>query len=122
LHRLATKVGEKGGLITAEIRLRDDAGRFTTVPLHEATAAQIREATALMVEAKHAGLRVPKSLRKRMAQLADALPPAPRGTARGSRIRLTRGKDGRLAASFHAIPLDDLATFVELLRAQLGEE
>ena len=37
-------------------------------------------------------------------------------------IRLTRDKDYRLAASFHAIPLDDLAAFIELLRAQLGDK
>jgi hypothetical protein len=116
----ATPAEERpGDLLAAEIRLRDESGRFTTFSLHEATAAQIREATALLFDARRAGMRIPSGVRKRMERLAEALPPAPSGTSRGERVRLTRGKDGHLAVSFHAIPLDELRAFLELLEAHL---
>ena len=67
-------------------------------------------------------MRIPSGLRKQMGRLADALPPAPKGTSRGERVRLARGKDGQLAVSFQAIPLDDLGAFVELLRVHLQRE
>jgi hypothetical protein len=86
------------------------------------TATQIREATALLFDAKRAGMRIPSGLRKQMGRLADALPPAPKGTTRGERVRLSRGKDGQLAVSFQAIPLDELGTFLALLKAHLDRQ
>ena len=119
----ATPTEERpGDLLAAEIRLRDESGRFTTLSLHEATAAQIREATALLFDAKRAGMRIPSGLRKQIGRLADALPPAPKGTTRGERIRLARGKDGQLAVSFQAIPLDELGTFLALLKGHLDRQ
>ena len=103
-----TPVDEQpGDLLAAEIRIRDQSGRFETVALHDATATQIREAIALLRDAKRAGQRIPTKIRQRAERLIEALPPPPKGTTRGDRVRLTRGKDGNLAVSFHGIRLED---------------
>ena len=116
----ATPADEQpGDLLAAEIRIRNDSGRYDTLALHQATATQIREATALVREAKRAGKRIPAKLRQRIHRLAKALPPPPKGTTRGDRISIKRGKDGNLAVSFHAIPLDDLDTFLSLVQTHL---
>ena len=116
----ATPADEQpGDLLATEIRIRNDSGRYDTLALHEATATQIREATALVREAKRAGQRIPATLRQRIQRLAKALPPPPKGTSRGDRVRVTRGKDGNLAVSFHAIPLDGVDTFLALVKEHL---
>ena len=118
----ATPADEQpGDLLAAEIRIRNASGRYDTLALHQATATQIREATALVREAKRGGQRIPAALRQRIQRLAKALPPAPKGTTRGDRVHITRGQDGDLAVSFHAIPLDDLDEFLTLVGKHLRE-
>lgn len=112
---------QPGDLLAAEIRIRNAAGRFDTLTLHEATATQIREATALVRDARRAGQRIPTKVRRSIERLNEALLPPPKGTSRGDRIRLTRSQDGHLAISFHAIPLDDLEAFIALVHAHLSE-
>jgi hypothetical protein len=109
-----------GDLLSGQIRLRDEDGQFETVSLHEATESEIRAATALMLLARDGGKRIPKTLRRKTDALAKALPSAPKGMGRGDRVRLSRGKDGRLAATFSAIPLDELDGFIKALRTHLG--
>lgn len=111
---------EPGDLLSAEIRVRDPAGQFKNLTLHAATETEIRDATALVVEAKRGGLRIPKTVRHKSAALAKAMPPPPRGMARGNRVRLSRGSDGRLAATFAAIPLDELEEFLDAVREHMA--
>jgi hypothetical protein len=47
------------------------------------------------------------------------LPAAPRGLASRNRARITRGKDGRLALSISAVPLDEIDALIDALRATL---
>jgi hypothetical protein len=116
----ATPADEQpGDLLAAEIRIREASGRFETVTLHEATATQIREATALLRDARRAGQRIPTKVRRGVERLSEALPPAPKGTGRRDRVRLTRSQDGQLAISFHAIPLDDLEAFLAVVQQHL---
>jgi hypothetical protein len=109
-----------GDLLSAEIRLRNERGQYETLSLHEATESEIREATALMMQARDGGKRIPKTLRRKTDALAKAMPTAPTGTGRGDRVKLSRGKDGRLAASFLAIPLDELDGFLKAVRTHLA--
>ena len=112
---------QPGDLLAAEIRIRNASGRYDNLALHQATATQIREATALVREVKRGGQRIPAQLRQRVQRLAKALPPAPQGTTRGGRVRITRGKDGDLAVTFCAIPLDVLDEFLTLVGKHLRE-
>jgi len=117
----ATAADERpGDVLAAEIRIRGPHGRFRTLPLHQASARQIDEATALLREAREGSARIPASLRRRVSRLVEALPAAPVGTGRGQRVRLQRGRDGRLAVSFRAIPLDELPAFSEAIAEHLS--
>ena len=99
---------EAGDLLAAQIRVRTRSGRFRNLSLHEATATQIDEATLLLRTAKKGGHRIGRKLRGRLDQLSKALPAAPTGSRAGQRVRATRGRDGRVALSFQAIPDDEL--------------
>jgi len=118
----ATRAEEQpGDILATDLRVRGEEGRFEKVPFVEATQAQVWEAVELLGEAKVRRVPVPKEVGQRAKALEKALPPAPQGLKRGARVRLSRGKDGRLAATFRAIPLDELEQFVEALRAHLAE-
>lgn len=108
-----------GDVFSARIRLRDDEGRFFSKSLHEATAGEVRQAIVLLGDARSGRGSIPRALRTRVKQLEKALPAAPRGTRAGPRVRLRRGKDGKVALSFQAIPLDELESFIETLRRWL---
>ena len=68
-----------GDILAADLRIRGPRGRFITVPLHEASNTQIREALTLLREARKSGRKVavPKRVRSRATALARALPPPP---------------------------------------------
>lgn len=100
------------------LRVRADDGRFVAVTLNQATAEEIRGALATLRE-QPAPKRIPAALRQRMRALAEHLPEAPPGAHRGSRIRLRRANDGRVAITFHAIAADDLAAFVQAIQQHL---
>lgn len=89
------------------------------VPFHTANVPQIREAIALLHDSREARRRVPADLNRRARRLAEALPPAPDGLSTGSRVRLRRAKDGRVAVTFAAIPFDELESFIDVLREHL---
>lgn len=115
----ATPEAERpGDLLAAEIRIRDDQGRFESISLHDATARQINEAAALLRNLERR-TRVPKRIDTRVRRLTRALPASPTGTSRGERVRITRGTDGRLALSFQGIPVDDIDAFIVALREHL---
>jgi hypothetical protein len=121
----ATAADEQpGDLLAAEIQIRDGSGRFRVVPLHEASAAQIDEATRLLEQSRQSQRRgrISKTWRSRADRLEERLPPALPGAARGRRVRLKQAADGRLSISFLAIPVDDLATFLAALGDDLPKE
>ena len=108
---------QAGDLLAAQIRIRTESGRFRNLSLHEATATQIDEAAALLRASKKGGQRIGRAMRKRLEQLAEALPAAPTGTRAGRRVRATRGRDGRVALTFQAIPADELVAFAAAIVA-----
>lgn len=112
-----------GDLLSAELRLRGEDGRFTLVPFHDATAAQVREAARLMRDARRGGRRAhdASAMLDRAKRLATALPEAPKGIGRGERVKVQTGEDGRLALSFSAIPVDRLGEFIALLEQVRAE-
>ena len=99
-------------LIASDLRVRDTSGRFRSVSFHEATPSQIRDAIHLMVDARVPRRQIPEEWERRVSELARALPPAPAGLHRSKRVSIKRGLDGRLALSFHAIAVQDLAVFL----------
>lgn len=117
-----TPVDEKpGDLLAADIQWRDRHGRYVSVPFHEASVLQIRSAIQLLQEARQAKRRPSPELRKRAERLEQKLPPPPAGVSAGSRIRLRRARDGRVAITFAAIPVDELDQFIEAVRTYLLE-
>ena len=94
-------------------------GRWKTIPYPDASYRQIREATRLVRGAAADVGPVDDTLQTKVKDLVEALPAPPPGTLRGDRVRTKVGKDGRVAVSFHAIPLDALPAFVESLTEHL---
>jgi hypothetical protein len=112
----APKEEQTGDVFSSPINLRDDSGRFETKPMHEASATEIREATEILRDARSGSARITKDVKERLRQLETQLPDAPRGTQSGQRIRLRRGRDGKIAVTFQAIPLDELREFISALQ------
>jgi hypothetical protein len=111
----APKEEQTGDVFSSPIKLRDDTGRFETKPMHDATATEIREATEILRETRAGSARITRDVKDRIRRLETQLPEAPRGTQSGQRIRLRRGRDGKIAVTFQAIPLDDLRAFITAL-------
>jgi hypothetical protein len=112
----ATAADERPGDVLASKVTVQDGGRFRALSFHEASAKQIIEA-ARIVEARKRGRQRPRGVAKLRDELEAMLPDAPEGTARGRRVRLSQGRDGRVAVSFAALPLDDLEAFAKALLA-----
>lgn len=125
LRYLATTSADEapGDLLAAEIRIRDDDGRFRALSLHEATAAQIDEARRLLENGKRSRRRgsIPKAWQGRAANLEACLPKALPGTVRGRRVRLKRATDGGLAISFLGIPVAEIRAFLATLHENFPE-
>ena len=118
----ATRIDEApGDLLATEITVRTQDGTFRAMPLHQATARQIREAVALLQARNNPGHGIAKKTRARIEQLTAALPKAPPGSRyRGNRVRLKKSSNGRLVATFQAIPLDELEDFIAALEMHLS--
>lgn len=112
----APKEAQTGDVFSSPIKLRDDAGRFETKPMRDASATEIREATELLRDARAGSARITQEVKERLRHLETQLPDAPQGTQSGQRIRLRRGRDGKIAVTFQAIPLDDLRAFISALQ------
>jgi hypothetical protein len=118
-ERVTAAKERAGDLLAAEIALRKENGRYTKKSLHLATAGEINAATALLERAKKGRRRIPAEARAKVERLAAVLPAAPRGLSTKNRARLSRGKDGRLALSISAVPLDEVAQLIDALRETL---
>jgi hypothetical protein len=102
----ATPTEERpGDVFAAKIRVRGSKGRFLKVSLHQATAEQVREAVGLLKDAKRGGQAIPQAVQARVARLNAAL------GGKRERVKVSRGRDGRLLASFTGIPMEELASF-----------
>jgi len=112
----APREEQTGDVFSSPIKLRDDAGRFETKPMRDASATEIREATEILRDARLGSARITKDVKDRLRHLETQLPEAPRGTQSGQRIRLRRGRDGKIAVTFQAIPLDALREFISALQ------
>lgn len=108
-----------GDLLAADIRVRDERGRWHSVPFHRANVPELRAAIALLQNQHEQRRRVPVDLDRRARRLEQALPRAPAGLARGNRVRLRRAPDGRVAVTFSAVPLDELDAFIAALKKHL---
>jgi hypothetical protein len=108
-----------GDLLAADLRVRSGRGRYVSVPFHRASVHEIREAIHLLQESSAAQRRAPASLRKQAEHLEEALPQAPAGASSGRRVRLRRTRDGRVAVTFSAIPVDELEAFLEAVRTHM---
>lgn len=100
--------------MNTRLRVRDPRGHYIHRTLEEASTDQIQSALAELRQRAQPA-RIPADLRTRMRSLEQHLPAAPDGTHRGSRIRLRRSRDGRIAVTFHAIPLDDIDAFIRAI-------
>jgi hypothetical protein len=116
-----TEKERPGDLLSARIRIRGPDGRYRQLALHQASAVQIREAVVLLRDSQRGAQRIPRTFRGHVNRLEAALPAVPTGTRSGDRVRIMRGDDGRLALTFQAIPVDQLAAFVDALHEHLPE-
>ena len=86
------------------------------MPLHDATAAQVNRAIALVHEARKGGARIPADWQAKAKRLSSALP----GTGHGQRVRVTRDRQGRVAMTFTSVPVEEIEAFIAALREHLG--
>ena len=116
---------EAGDVQALEIRFRGEDGTFTTVPFAKASVRQIQSACKQLQEAaaarneRAAAKAVDSSLRARIAKLSEVLPEAPKGSVRGERLQVHKGRDGEIAVSFKGIPVAELDAFVKAVKAHL---
>jgi hypothetical protein len=111
----AAKVPPNGNAMSTPLRVRDSGGKYIKRTLDDASSDEIQ--AALRAQRQQPTQRpIPGRLRENMRELEARLPAAPAGSHRGSRIRLRSARDGRIAVSFHAIPVDELAAFIKALQ------
>lgn len=119
---LTRRVEQPGDLIALDLRLRDERGRYITVPFHTASVRQVQDAIALLGERGNAQVRLEEALEARLSRLESALP-APAAGLRPAkqRVEVVRTRGGRVSLSFRQIPLDELEGFVDAIRRELLE-
>lgn len=112
---------QPGDLVALRVRIRGRDGTWKSIPFTEASTREIHDAVSIL-KATTSGREndLPDDLENRIAQLAERLPAAPKGTSRGQRAKIRRGRDGRLALDLKGIPLDEIETVLEVVRAELA--
>jgi len=108
-----------GDVFAKKIRIRGASGRFQQVPVPKARAAEIREATRLLQDAKQGGARIPVAVTRQLDKLSAALAGSSR--AKG-RVTARRDRQGNVVLAFNRIPLDELAAFVRAIEETLLTE
>lgn len=99
-----------GDLVAAHLRLRGEDGRFVSVPFHEASYRQVREAARLLQERRNAPAH---STRERTARVALAV----RDAIPGAQVSVRRSAHGMSTLGFRGIPMDALLPFARALLA-----
>lgn len=99
---------QPGDLIAAKLRLRSPAGHYISVPFHEASSRQVREAAKLLSDRRP---RVPPEARDRAERVARALQVA----EVEARVSARRGRGGAALVSFRDVPVDGLEAFARAL-------
>ena len=105
-------------MLAADIQVRDDQGRFVTVPLHEASTGQIEDATALLRERRVAARRPASRYIEAAARVADRLPPV-KGVSKKQRVKVKKGEDGEVLVSFRDVAVSDVEEFVKVVLDEL---
>lgn len=116
----ATPEHERAGdLLASTITYRNEHGRYQSVPFHEASTRQIRDAIDVLETRRSAKRRVSKAWRVKAAQCNLALGDPPAGIPK-QRVTLRRTARGRIVANFRGIPVDELDAFVRALKKHLA--
>ncbi len=117
---------EQPGDVTAlQIRIRDDEGRYTSVKFADASAKDIQVACQQLIEGETAKKKreeakgIDQSVRAQAVRLQKVLPEAPKGTSKGDRVIVQKGRDGQVAVTFKAIPIAELRAFVDALEEHM---
>ena len=109
-----------GDALAADIQIRDEQGRFITLPLHEATTSQIEHATSLLKERRAAARRPATEYVEAAARIASRLPPV-KGVSKKQRVKVKKGEDGEVFVSFRDVSVSDVQEFVKVVLEELGE-
>lgn len=117
---LTRRVEQPGDLIALDLRLRDERGRYITVPFHTASVRQVQDAIAVLTERSSRPAKLDEDLDARLGRLVSGLP-APAAGLRPvkERVEVVRTREGKVSLSFRQIPLEELAAFVEAIRREL---
>ncbi len=104
-----------GDVLATDINVRDAGGTFRSVPLHDASAAQIRDATKLLRERAKGRRKPPQPLVDAAERMIDRLPPV-KGTRRRGRVTVRQTKDGTTLFNIRDIPADWFDRLAELAK------
>lgn len=112
---------QPGDVLAADIQIRDEQGRFVTVPLHDATTTQIEEATSLMKERLASAKRPDDRYVEAAARIAERLPKV-KGVSAKQRVKVRKSADGEVFVSFRDVGVGDLGEFVRVVLEEMGDE
>ena len=107
-----------GDIFAAQVRLRGKDGRFYSVSVHEASAAQLEAGIALELQQMDQRRRPSRLLRARAERVSKALPAPPKGVSK-RRVRLRKHPRGQVLASFFSIPLDQVGVLFQAVEREL---
>jgi hypothetical protein len=119
----ATNKVERAGEATAlEFRVRRE-GRFQSIPFEKATYREIDEAKAIVVKSRAvAGPPPPDEIAvARGRSLEAVLGPLPRGSARGSRVEVTRDAEGNHRYTVKSLSEAEMTAFAKAVLADLAQ-
>jgi len=107
-----------GDIFAAQVRVRGKNGRFRSVSVNEASAAQLEEGILIEQRRLEQRRRVPRALQARVERVSQALAEPPKGVSR-QRVRLRKHPEGQLLASFFSIPLEEVGVLFRAVEREL---
>ena len=107
-----------GDIFVAQVRVRGENGRFRSVSVHEASAAQLEEGILLEQKRLEQRRRAPRTMQARAERVSKALPEPPKGVSR-QRVRLRKHAEGQVLASFFSIPLEHVGVLFQAVQSEL---
>ncbi len=114
------KEEQPGDLLAVQVKVRDEAGSWTSVPFVEASAGQIREAATSLNQRKRKRA-VPAKLRKRVERLNQTVAKS-KAAFNSARVGVRKDKTGQVMVSLTSVPLAELEAYVAKVRAELTAE